>query len=71
MAHKKHSLYTYHVPATVLLLVFFNVYLVFTEKERERKSRGRAARKRIQSGLCTDNRAPDVGLELTNCEIVT
>lgn len=28
-------------------------------------------RQRIQSGLCADRREPDVGLELTNPEIMT
>ena len=44
---------------------------------RERKNKcegvhiGDEQRKRIQSGLCTDSREPDAGLELMNCEIMT
>ena len=43
------------------------------DRERENKwKRGRErGEERIQSGLCTDQREPDAGLELTNCEIMT
>ena len=36
-----------------------------TERERERE------RERIPSRLCTVSTEPDVGLELTDCEIMT
>ena len=42
--------------------------------ERKRVSRGGAEREgglRIQSRLHTDSREPNVGLELTNCKIMT
>ena len=42
------------------------------EREGESTSRGGAERgtQRMESGLCADSREPDVGLELTNHEIV-
>ena len=41
------------------------------EQESERgRGRERGGQK-IWSGLCVDSREPDVGLELTNCEIMT
>ena len=43
--------------------------------EREREHEQERGRERggwgMQSGLCTDSREPDVGLELVNHEIVT
>ena len=53
------------------------MFIIF-ERERERENmylqaeegRGRG-RQRIQSGLCTDSREPDAGLELRNHEIMT
>ena len=53
-----------------LFLIFFNVYLFL----RERAWAGEGQRKRgqrIQSRLCADSSEPNVGLELTNCEIMT
>ena len=43
------------------------------ERERERASRERAEREgdRIPSRLHTVSREPDVGLEPTNCDIMT
>ena len=43
------------------------------ERERERESRGGAERERqrIPSRLCTISAEPDVGLEVTNHEIMT
>ena len=44
------------------------------ERERERKSeqgRDRGREKKIPSRLHTASMVPDVGLELTNCEIMT
>ena len=44
------------------ILILFRVYL-FTFRERERE--------RILSRLCAVNMEPDMGLHLTNCEIMT
>ena len=41
------------------------------EQEQEEKGQRERGRQRIQSGLCADSREPDVGLELTNREIMT
>ena len=53
----------------------FNVYLFFA-RERESTSRGGAEREgdtesKASSGLWPVSTEPDVGLELTNCEIMT
>ena len=59
---------------------FFNVYLfILRERERECVSRGGAEREgererereRIPSRLCADSAEPDVGLKITNHEILT
>ena len=53
----------------LLELIFFSVYLFIFERKRERgKER---ARQRILSRLRAVNTKPDVGLELTNYEIMT
>ena len=55
-------------------ICFFNVYLfILREKEREREQgRGRhRGRERIPSRLYTVSTEPDVGLTLTNCELMT
>ena len=48
---------------------------IYSEKERERVSTSRGGperrRDRIPSRLRTISAEPDVGLELTNCEITT
>ena len=52
---------------------FFNVYSFLREKEIEHeqgKGRERGTH-RIQSGICTDSRELQVGLELTNHKIIT
>ena len=59
-----------------LFLFFFFSLFILRERERERVSENKLGRDRerrgwkIQSGLCSDNREPDAGLELTNREIV-
>ena len=71
---EQHALLSSQVPmnhASFWLLLF-----IF-EREREKKGenkrgRGRERRgQRIQSGLCTDSSKSSVGLELTNCEVMT
>ena len=51
------------------IIIIFNVYLfgerTSGERERERE------REKIPSRLCAVSAEPDVGLELTNCEIMT
>ena len=42
-------------------------FLLESKQGRGREREGQ----RIQSRLCSDSTEPDVGLELTNCEIVT
>ena len=56
--------------------IFFNVYLILRERERERMSRGGAETEGdIESEAGSKLRAvstePDMGLEPTNCEIMT
>ena len=55
---------------------FFNVYLFLRETERERVRAGKGQRERgnetgIPSRLWVVSAEPDVGLELTSCEIMT
>ena len=57
-----------------VLLFFFLMFLLFIfERERVHEwVRGREREgQRILSGLCTDNSEPDVGLEPTNCEMMS
>ena len=57
------------IELTQMIGLFFNLVFIYFE----RKSRGEAEREgdRIPSRLCTSGTEPDVGLEPTNCEIVT
>ena len=63
-------------PARHLKNIVFkkNVYLFLRESTSgegaERRSRERGGQ-RIQSSLCADSRQPDMGLKLTNREIIT
>ena len=41
------------------------------EREGEREQVGEGQRERITSRVCSLSTKPDVGLELTNCEIMT
>ena len=54
---------------------FLNVYSFLREKGRAHANKGGAERERgrqkIRSGLCTDSRVLNTGLELTNPEIMT
>ena len=54
---------------------FLNVYSFLREKGRAHANKGGTERERgrqkIRSGLCTDSRELNAGLELTNPEIVT
>ena len=65
------NIYYFHNNKTNKL--FFNDYLFFTEREREKVSRGRAERvgDRILSGIFPESTEPDVGLKLTNHEIMS
>ena len=59
----------------IFLIYFERVRERERERERERKwkwkhKQGRA-RERILSSVCADSTEPHVGLELTNCEIMT
>ena len=53
--------------------LFFSIYLFLGETERS--SRGGAERERDRGSepgsALTDSREPEVGLELTNCDIMT
>ena len=67
------------VPFLKEQLVFFKVDLfILREREREREKERERGREQVSMGgqriryrLCTDSREPDVGLKLTNHEIVT
>ena len=55
---------------------FFNVYLFLRERERQKMSGGGAEREgdtesQVGSRLRAVGPEPDVGLELTDCEIMT
>ena len=52
---------------------FFYVYICERESRHVHASRDGPEREgqSFQSGLCADSRQPDVGLELTNREIMT
>ena len=54
--------------AILLFLIFKKIFSFERVQMGEGQERGRH---RIQSGLCTDGREPDEGLELKNREIVT
>ena len=58
-----------------ILLIFLKLFLkfIYFERETERANRGRAerGRDRIPSRLCAVSTKPNVGLEITNCEIMT
>ena len=57
----------------VLLPLFLNVYFYFREREREQvgeEQRERATGDQKDQRI-SDNREPNVGLEPTNCEIMT
>ena len=41
------------------------------ERERDREREREREGQRLQSGPCADSREHDVGLEPTNCEIMT
>ena len=53
------------------LCVCFNVYLFLSESERGRGRERERGRERIPSRPRPVSAEPDVGLELTNCEIVS
>ena len=56
-------------PLSPIKKIFFgNVLFIF---ERVQVGEGQRGRQRIQCGLCTVSSEPDVGLELTNHEIMT
>ena len=60
----------------IFFLIFFNVYLSLRDRERQSMSRGGAERggdteSEAGSGLRAVSTEPDVGLELTNREIMT
>ena len=57
----------------LMCIYLFNIYSSLRGRERQSVSGGGAERAgdRIRSGLGTESGKPDVGLELTNCEIVT
>ena len=63
------------IPVRVLTQVmqadklFFNVDLFL--RQRRRGVGAKRGGQKIQSGLCTDSSKPDMGLELTNHEIMT
>ena len=58
-------------------LIFFNVYLFLRQRERDRARRGEGPERegdtesKAGSRLRAVSTEPHVGLELTNCEIVT
>ena len=50
----------------------FNVYLFLRERQSAQAREGQREReRRIPRGLCAESREPDVGLPLTNLEIMT
>ena len=55
----------------VLFILFFKIFIFERESEHVGRRAEREGRQRIRSGLCANSRDPDVGLELTNCEIKT
>ena len=60
----------------LLFFIFFNVYLLLRDRETQSMSRGRVERggdtqSEAGSRLCAVSTEPDMGLELTNCEIMT
>ena len=62
--------YSVGVYFSFLFLRFLFTYL-FREIESKRGRSREKGRERIPSRLCTVIAGPDVGLELTNCEIMT
>lgn len=51
--------------------VVYSFFKKYFGKRVSEQGRGRErARQEILNGLCADNREPDVGLELKNCEIM-
>ena len=59
-------------PLQVGLFKFFYILFLFILREIEHTGRGRERdRDRILSRFCAVSAEPDVGLELTNCEIMT
>ena len=56
--------------SSFLVLFFFKCFIFIFETERWGVGRKKRDRERLPSGLCTDSREPDVGLEPTNCEIM-
>ena len=56
----------YNRRGNILQLFYFLMFIYFWESGRT-EGEGQ----RIQSGLCADSKEPDVGLKLTNCEIMT
>ena len=53
----------------LLVLFFFNVYLIYFERLRERGVR--RGTERVWSRLCSDNVEPGAGLKLMNRELMT
>ena len=47
------------------------MFIYFQEREHARVGAGREREGYRGSELCADSREPDVGLEFTNCEIMT
>ena len=55
-----------------LYINFFNVYLYLRERARAGEGQTEGDRgSKAGSRLCADSREPDMGLKLTNCEIMT
>ena len=54
----------------IYLFIHLFIYLYFEKENVQEGHRGRE-RERISSRLCTVSAEPDVGKDITNCEIMT
>ena len=53
------------------IFLFFIKFYLFILRERLSRQGAQRGREKIPSRLCTVSREPDMGFELTNCEIMT